>query len=107
MKEELAAQCRDNSRTYDHLINLENDTVHCQYELSQLMQQREDIENRRVDQASSAIDLTHETSSDTDDKVVEIPGFPTDIPRMLVPIEEPPPSEVCILSSYSQFLIID
>ena len=99
MKEELAAQRRDNSRTYDRLIDLENDTVCCQYELPQLMQWREDMENRRVDQASSAIDLTHETGSDTDDEVVEIPGFPVDVPRTLVPIEEPPPGEVCILSS--------
>ena len=99
LKEELAAQQRDNSRTYDRLIDLENDTVRCQYELSQLMQWREDMETRRVDRASSVIDLTHETGSDTDDEVVEIPGFPTDIPRTLVPIEEPAPGEVCILSS--------
>ena len=57
------------------------------------------MENRRVDQASSVIDLTHETSSDTNDEVVEIPGFSVDVPRTLVLIEEPPPGEVCILSS--------
>ena len=65
------------------------------------------MENRRVDQASSVIDLTHETDSESNDEVVEIPGFLTDISRMLVPIEEPASGEVCVLSSYSQFLIID
>ena len=47
--------------------------------------------------------LTHETSSESDDEVVEIPGFPRDIPRMLVPIKEPAPGEVCILSSILNF----
>ena len=53
----------------------------------------------RVDWASSVIDLTHETNSEANE-VVEIPGFPVEWPRTLVPLEEedPTPGEVWILS---------
>ena len=56
-------------------------------------------EERRVNRVSSPIDLTGDPDSDSEDEVVEIPGFPTEFPRMLVPLEEAPTSgEVCILS---------
>ena len=59
---------------------------------------REVQETRRVNRMSSPIDLTGDPDSDSEDEVVEIPGFPTEIPRMLVPLEDVPTSgEVCIL----------
>ena len=58
---------------------------------------RELQEERRVNKVSSPIYLTGDP--DSEDEVVEIPGFPTEIPRMLVPLEEAPTSgEVCIFS---------
>ena len=53
---------------------------------------REVQEERRVNRASSPIDLTGAPDSDSEDEVVEIPGFPTEIPMMLVPLEEVPTS---------------
>ena len=59
---------------------------------------REVQEARRVNRASSPIDLTGDPDSDSEDEVVEIPGFPTEFPRTLVPLEDvPAPGEVCIL----------
>ena len=60
---------------------------------------REVQEERRVNRVSSPIDLTGDSDSDSEDEVVEIPGFPTEIPMMLVPLEEAPTSgEVCTFS---------
>ena len=59
---------------------------------------REQQEERRVNRVSSPIDLTGDPDSDSEDEVVEIPGFPAEFPRMLVPLEEALPSgEVGIL----------
>ena len=60
---------------------------------------REVQEERRINRASSPIDLTGDPYSDSEDEVVEIPGFPTEFPRMLVPLEEAPTSgEVRVFS---------
>ena len=60
---------------------------------------REEQMERRVSRASSPIDLTGDPDSDSEDEVVEIPGFPTEFPRTLVPLEEAPTSgEVRIFS---------
>ena len=62
---------------------------------------RESEMARRVDRASSPIDLTGDPDSDDESEVVEIPGFPTVFPRTLeeLPVEEiPPPGEVRRLS---------
>ena len=53
---------------------------------------REAQEERRVNRASSPIDLTGDLDLDSEDEVVEIPGFPAEFPRMLVPLEEAPTS---------------
>ena len=53
---------------------------------------REEQEERRVNRASSPIDLTGDPDLDSEDEVVEIPGFPAEFPRMLVPLEEAPTS---------------
>ena len=53
---------------------------------------REVQEERRVNRASSPIDLTGDPDSDSEDEVVEIPGFPAEFPRTLVPLEEAPTS---------------
>ena len=47
---------------------------------------------RRVSRASSPIDLTGDPDSDSEDEVVEIPGFPAEFPWTLVPLEEAPTS---------------
>ena len=58
---------------------------------------REEQEERRVNRASSPIDLTGDPDSDSE--VEEIPGFPTEFPRTLVPLEEAPTSgEVRVFS---------
>ena len=60
---------------------------------------RESEMARRVSRASSPIDLTGDPDSDDEDEVVEIPGFPAEFPRTLVPLEEAPTSgEVRMLS---------
>ena len=65
-------------------------------------------EARRVNRASSPIDLTGDPGSDSEDEVVEIPGFPAEFPRMLVPLEEvPAPGDVCTLLFITSLLIID
>ena len=53
---------------------------------------REAQEERRVNRVSSPIDLTGDPDLDSKDEVVEIPGFPTEFPRTLVPLEEAPTS---------------
>ena len=59
---------------------------------------REVQEARRVNRVSSPIDLTGDPDSDSEDEVVEIPGFPVEFPRTLVPLEGvPAPGEVFIL----------
>ena len=59
---------------------------------------REMQEEGRVNRASSPIDLTGDPDSDSEDEVVEIPGFPTEISRTLVCLEEvPAPGEICTL----------
>ena len=51
-----------------------------------------------MERASLVIDLTR-IANDDDDEVVEIPGFPADIPQTLIPLEEEvAPSEVCMPS---------
>ena len=60
---------------------------------------REAQEERRVNRASSPLDLTGDPDSDSEDEVVEILGFPTEFPKILVPLEEAPSSgEVCTFS---------
>ena len=66
---------------------------------------REQQEERRVNRASSPIDLTGDPDSDSED--VEIPGFSAEFPRMLeeLPVVEiPPPGEVRRLFSITSLL---
>ena len=61
-------------------------------QLYDLERWREEQMERRVSRASSPIDLTGDPDLDSEDEVVEIPRFPTELPRTLVPLEEAPAS---------------
>ena len=61
-------------------------------------------EVRRVNRVSSPIDLTGDPDSDSEDEVVEIPRFPAEFPRTLVPLEEAPTSGEVHILSYNIFV---
>ena len=75
------------------VIDLRIDLVNSDFQIGGLRHWQDEMMRARVERGSSVIDLTAE---DTDDEVVEIPGFPDH--HLLEEWEEvPAPGTVCIL----------